>query len=101
MRTMAEAKLDIRREDGPEGGRYITTLPEGEAELTYRRVAPDLVSADHTFTPLAARGRGAAGALVAALVADARAEGFKIRPKCPYVAVWFVRHPDAADLRAA
>jgi predicted GNAT family acetyltransferase len=98
---MAAAKLDIRREDKPEAGRYVVSLPEGEAELTYRRLAPDLVSADHTFTPPAARGRGAAGALVAALIADARAEGFKVRPKCPYVAAWFDRHPEQVDLRAA
>jgi hypothetical protein len=100
MRTMTTAKLDIRREDGPDGGRYVANQPEGESELTYRRLGPALVSADHTFTPPAARGRGLAGALVARLVADARAEGFKVRPKCPYVAEWFVRHPEQADLKA-
>jgi predicted GNAT family acetyltransferase len=33
-------------------------------------------------------------------VADARREGFKIRPTCPFVVALFNRHPDWADLRA-
>ena len=46
------------------------------------------------------RGRGIAGQLVRALVEDARAGGFRIVPKCPYVGDWFDRHPEEADLRA-
>jgi predicted GNAT family acetyltransferase len=94
------AKLDIERRDGEAGGSYTAKLPEGDARLVYRRLAPDLVSAESTFTPPKARGRGAAGALVEGLVADARAEGFKVRAVCPYVAAWFDRHPEHADLRA-
>jgi len=46
------------------------------------------------------RGRGIAGALVERLVADARREGFKVVPQCPYVVAQFDRHPDWADVRA-
>lgn len=94
------AKPDIRHETTEEGGRYVAALPEGEARLDYRRLRDDLVSADHTFTPPAARGRGIASALVERLVADARAQGFKIRPACPYVAAWIARHPEDIDVRA-
>ncbi len=93
-------ELGIRRESTRSGRRYVTPLPEGEARLDVRRLSDALVSADHAFTPPAARGRGVASALVERLVADARAEGFKIRAVCPYVTAWFERHPDAADVRA-
>ena len=45
-------------------------------------------------------GRGVAAKLVEALIADARAEGFRIVPACSYVAAAFARHPEWADLRA-
>lgn len=56
--------------------------------------------ADHTLVPREIGGRGVAGRLVEALVADARSEGFRIVPECSYVAAQFKRHPDWADLLA-
>jgi hypothetical protein len=68
-----------------------------EAELTYSIVSATLVIADHTGVPDAFRGTGAGLALVERLVADARAEGFKIVPLCPFVNAQRKRHPDWAD----
>lgn len=96
--------LAISREPGekPGTGRYLARLGAGlEAVLEYSRAANDVLSADRTFTPTPMRGRGIAGRLVARMAADARREGFRIRPACPYVTDWFDRHPDAADVRAA
>lgn len=56
--------------------------------------------AEHTLVPPPIGGRGIAGELVKALVADAREQGFTIDPQCSYVAAQFVRHPEWADLRA-
>jgi len=56
--------------------------------------------ADHTIVPPAIGGRGIAGKLVKALIEDARAQGFRIRPDCSYVAAKFDEHPEWADLRA-
>ena len=50
--------------------------------------------------PHEARGKGIAAALVDALIADARAEGFRIVPQCSYVEAAFRRHPEWADLLA-
>jgi len=46
------------------------------------------------------RGQGVATALVERLVADARREGFRIVPLCPFVKAQFDRHPEWSDLRA-
>ena len=56
--------------------------------------------ADHTLTPVALRGQGIATALVEHMVADARREGFKIRPTCPFVVALFDHRPEWSDLRA-
>jgi predicted GNAT family acetyltransferase len=92
----------ITRELGPSRGRYVAKLAgfEGEAELTFLRLDGDRVLADHTLTPVAMRGRGVAGALVERLVADARCEGFKVVPQCPFVVAQFDRHADWSDVRA-
>ena len=56
--------------------------------------------AEHTLVPPELGGRGIAGKLVEALIADARAQGFKVVPECSYVAAAFDKHPEWAELRA-
>ncbi len=56
--------------------------------------------AEHTLVPDAIGGRGVAGELVKAIVADARDHGFTIVPACSYVAHKFDVNPDWSDLRA-
>ncbi|SHH85128.1 GNAT family N-acetyltransferase [Marivita hallyeonensis] len=86
----------IREQDGAKG-RYVIRKDGEEAELTFSIASPTLVIADHTGVPDAFRGTGAGLALVERLVADARAEGFKIVPLCPFVNAQRRRHPDWAD----
>jgi len=90
----------IIREASAGGGRYTASVPgiTGKSELTYVRTAPDRVIADHTYTPPAMREMGIARLLVESLVADARAEGFKILPRCSYVRAQAGRHPEWADV---
>jgi len=56
--------------------------------------------AEHTLVPKQIGGRGVAYELVKALVEDAREQGFKIVPQCPYVAKRFDDHPEWSDLRS-
>lgn len=95
------ADIDITREERANGsGRYVARVAglEGEAELAFTRRSPALVSADHTGAPETLHGTGAAAALVARLVEDARKTGFRILPLCPYVRAQYRRHPDWQDV---
>jgi predicted GNAT family acetyltransferase len=94
------AEITIRRVVEGSKGRYVATVPgvEGEGELTYSIANPKLVIADHTGVPDTMRGLGVALALASRLVADAKAEGFKIIPLCPYVNAERRKHPDWAEV---
>ena len=81
-------------------GRYEARIAGKDAtgELTYRKLGVDAIVAEHTGVPQALRGKGIATALVERLVEDARTEGFKIVPKCPFVKALFDQHPEWASL---
>jgi predicted GNAT family acetyltransferase len=98
---MAEPAYNIQRENGPTRGRYYVNLaPGAEAEMTYSRSGDGPMVIDHTGVPSEYEGRGIAAQLVKASIEDARAQGFKIHPVCPYVVAQFKRHPEWSDLLA-
>ena len=88
----------ISREHGTTKGRFVLRKDGDEAELTYFITTPTLVIADHTGVPDSFRGTGAGLALVEAMVAAARAEGFKVVPLCPFVNATRRKHPEWADV---
>ncbi|GHC11513.1 N-acetyltransferase [Gemmobacter nanjingensis] len=92
--------FEITRETTGSKGRYVIRQGGEEAELTYSITSPQLVIADHTGVPDSFRGTGAGLALVLRLVADARTEGFKVMPLCPFVNAQRKRHPEWADVFA-
>ncbi len=95
------AEHQIQREHGETKGRFVIRKGGEEAELTYSVTTPTLIIADHTGVPDSFRGTGAGLALVEALVAAARAEGFKVVPLCPFVNATRKKHPEWADVFAA
>lgn len=94
------ADITITKEDGARHGRYVARVAgiDAEAELTFTHRGAGLISADHTGAPEALRGTGAAAALVDYLIADARENGFRIIPLCPYVRARYEKHPDWHDV---
>jgi predicted GNAT family acetyltransferase len=90
--------FDIRREDRSSGGRWVVDVDGHEAEMTFSRASPVLIIIDHTSVPDALRGRGVGQALVARAVEEARRDGFRIIPLCPYAHAQFDRHPDWQDV---
>lgn len=81
-------------------GSYMLSHPDGAGELTYSILSPHRIIADHTGIDDSLRGTGAGVALVTRLVEDARAEGVKIIPLCPFVNAQRARHPEWADVFA-
>ncbi|SFH53641.1 hypothetical protein SAMN04488020_12112 [Palleronia marisminoris] len=65
---------------------------DGEGELTVSKVSPTLIIADHTAVPDSMRGMGVARALAERLISDARANGQRIVPLCPYVRAHATKH---------
>lgn len=93
--------LTITRHEDGGSGEYRAHLPDSDhiGRLTWVERGGARV-ADHTLVPPPIEGRGVAARLVERMVADARAEGFKIQPQCSYVIVAFKRHPEWADVKA-
>jgi predicted GNAT family acetyltransferase len=90
--------FDIRREEGESKGRYVLRSDGHEAVMTYSRLGAASIIIDHTEVPEALKGRGAGRALVERGVEDARAEGRKIVPLCPFAKAQIARHPDWQDV---
>ena len=88
----------ITREDGPTGGRYVSTVDGHEAEMTYSRAGKSRIIINHTGVPDSMRGMGVGKKLVAAAVADARSEGFKIIPLCPFAKATLEKHAEWHDV---
>lgn len=90
----------VTREDGPSGGRYLTTLDGHTAEMTYSKAGATRLIIDHTGVPDALRGTGAGQALVKRAVEDARAAGIKIIPLCPFAKAQIGKHVEWQDVLA-
>jgi predicted GNAT family acetyltransferase len=94
-------EVTITRHGGGAAGEYHAHVPGSTAigRLTWV-TRNDVRVAEHTLVPPEIGGRGVAARLVEALIADARAEHFRVDPQCSYVAAQFKRHPDWANLHA-
>ena len=92
--------FDIRKEDGPTGGRYVVVVDGHEAEMTYSKAGTSRIIIDHTGVPKALAGRGVGVALVQRGVEDARAAGIKIIPLCPFAKAQIEKHKEWQDVLA-
>ncbi|MEM9571628.1 MAG: GNAT family N-acetyltransferase [Pseudomonadota bacterium] len=90
--------IQITREDGPTGGRYVSIVDGHEAEMTFSRAGATRIIIDHTGVPEALKGQGVGRKLVEAAVKDARAEGFKIIPLCPFAKATLDKTPEWQDV---
>jgi hypothetical protein len=68
--------------------------------LSYR-LAGGVITHRHTEIDPSVGGRGLGSALVRFALDDARARGLTVKPQCPFVAAFIVRHPQYAGLVAS
>jgi predicted GNAT family acetyltransferase len=84
--------------------RFELTVDGQASVLDYSLHANDagtvVMSITHTHVPAALQGRGLAAQLMAAALAHARAQGWKVEPVCSYAVSYMNKHAGLADLRA-
>ena len=82
----------------PAESRY-EVLVDGELGgfLSYA-LEDDAIDLRHTVVLPTHRGQGLAGMLTERAFDDARAQGRKVIPTCPFVLSWTKDHPEVADL---
>jgi predicted GNAT family acetyltransferase len=83
--------------DNPARSRYELDLDGGPAVALYRS-APGVVTIYHTEVPPHLRGRGIGSALARGVLQDIRAKGWKVVPRCGFVAAVIRDNPEFHDL---
>jgi hypothetical protein len=91
-------QLSVDIQDVPDARRYEARI-DGELAgwVDYGRVRNRLVAV-HTEVKPEFGGKGIGKALVRRVIADARAGGFTITPRCPLFATHFERNPADQDV---
>ena len=73
---------------------------EGHLAIAEYRLRPGRITFTHTQVPRALEGRGIGSRLVGAMLDDARSQGLKVVPACPFVKHYMDNHPETRDLLA-
>ncbi|MEQ3649801.1 GNAT family N-acetyltransferase [Hyphomonas sp.] len=94
------SEIEIKREDGETGGRYVARVNGHEAEMTYSKAGTERIIIDHTGVPKELGGLGVGVALVKRAVEDARRDGIKIIPLCPFAKAQIEKHTEWQDVLA-
>ena len=79
--------------DNPEETRFEANIDGHIAFVSYLRRA-DTIFLTHTEVPKELEGRGLGSALAKAVLERARAEHWKVVPRCPFIAQYIERHPE-------
>ncbi len=85
--------------DSPALGRFEMAVGGDVAFVTYRRLG-GIVTLNHSEVPVALRDRGIGSALAKGTLDLIRDQGFKVVPKCPFMAEYVRAHPAYLDLLA-
>lgn len=89
--------MNIARQN-PSQNRFEIVQNEQTAVANYE-LGATAMTVTHIIVPPGLRGQGIASDLARAVIQHARDEGLKIRPQCSFMAAFFERHPENADLR--
>jgi predicted GNAT family acetyltransferase len=97
---MTSPSVPLAIHHDPVAGQFEATVDGRHCEASYR-LHDGVMHLVHTAVPRALQGQGIAAALVATALAEARAQGWRVRPVCSYVQTYMRRHPESRDLLEA
>lgn len=83
--------------DQPAQSRYELDLG-GETAFASYRSAPGVLTIYYTEVPAHLRGQGIGSILVRGALQDIRAKGWKVVPRCGFVAAFIRQNPEFQDL---
>ncbi len=97
---MGQALRITFEEHDDDRARYVARAEgtDAVAELKLMRTGGDTWVADYTGVPRDLRGTGAGLALVGRLAEDARAQGRRVQPQCPFVKAQALRNAQWRDV---
>jgi predicted GNAT family acetyltransferase len=90
--------VDVSIVDEPDESRYGGRVGDRLAGLVTYRQTGDTLALLHTEVDADFEGEGVGGALIAAVLDDARRRGLEVLPFCPFVNSYMRRHPQHVDL---
>ena len=88
---------DIPVVDNPEASQFEAHV-EGHVALVSYIKHGDTIIFTHTEVPKELQGHGLAGILARAVLDRARAEGWRVVARCPFIASYIERHPEYQPL---
>ncbi|GAB3687335.1 GNAT family N-acetyltransferase [Angustibacter aerolatus] len=96
----AAARAQVR--DAPQQHRYELVLDDRVVGVADYRLdeAAGVLSVPHVEVEPALRGGDLGSVLARGVLDDVRRRSLKVRPLCPFMALYLRRHPDDADLVA-
>jgi hypothetical protein len=95
---MSDASSDDVR-DNPARHRFELEV-DGHLAVAVYSLAPGVITFIHTEVPEALAGRGVGSRLAKGALAQVRARGLKVVPRCPFVRGYIEKHPEWQDLLA-
>jgi hypothetical protein len=80
--------------------RYEVLLPDGDHAVIAYEMMGDKMGLMHTVVPEAHEGKGIAGTMAKFALEEAKEQGIKVLPYCPYIQTYVKRHPEYNDIIA-
>lgn len=85
--------------DNPEKQRFELPI-DGRTAFSEYRLEDGVLTVRHTEVPKELEGQGIGSQLARGVLDHARARGWKVIARCPFVHAYMQRHPEYDDLKA-
>lgn len=85
--------------DNPEKQRFELPI-DGRTAFSEYRLEGSVLTVRHTEVPKELEGQGIGSQLARGVLDHARARGWKVIARCPFVHAYMQRHPEYDDLKA-